>query len=407
MLHVQSGGVAIFVNTGSRNESSALNGISHFLEHMAFKGTASRGVEQINMDAERLGASVNAFTSKETTAYFMTGLGKHAGQFLEQLADIVCNSSFPEEEIERERDVILQEAVEYSEDPGSIVQELLDLAIYQHQPMGRPVIGTGQNINRFTRQDLVDYVQSQYTGANIIVAAAGKIDPEEINRLSERLLGGLPQGQKHVVQTPKHRGGVRTKKVNGVSQVYVNIGFPVSSMSLGQHHPTLVAAALFGMGMSSPLVHELRERQGLAYSVGSDVSIGDNYGTFIIDALTTPRQLTPLLESTARLLREHALNIDLAQLERARNQLSVEFVMSNERPFSLLERAVEHQMVFGRNLSDDELMASLEAVTATDVRLVFERMLEEQPAMSIVGKTDNKAYFKTFVSALRGVAPAP
>lgn len=400
MQHVQSASVGIFVNTGSRNEIPETNGISHFLEHMAFKGTTTRDVQKINMDAERLGASFNAFTSKETTAYFMTGLGKHSPQFLEMLADIVCNSSFPEDEIERERSIILQEALEYAEDPGSIVDVLLDQATFHQQAMGMQVIGTSANIHGFKRQDLVDYVTSQYTGDNIVVAAAGKIDPDLINRLSESLLMGLPAGTRHVVATPKHRGGIRTQKIAGVSQVFVKIGFPVSSMSMGHHRPSVLAAALFGAGMSSPLVNEIRERQGLAYSVGSSIDIGDNYGTFIIDALTTPRHLPQLMESTAQLLRQHAHSIDLEQLERARNQLAVEFVTSNESPFSLMERAVEHQLVHGRNVPDEEVLDSLESITATDVRLVFERMLEEQPSMSIVGKSDSKAFFKAFVAAL-------
>ena len=152
MPHVQSASVGVFLRVGSRDETPATNGISHVLEHMAFKGTATRSVQAINLDAERLGADVNAFTGKDTTGYFMTGLGRHAEQLLRMTADIVLNSTFPDIELQRELDVIRQEAIEYDEDPEDCSSELLDRAIWGDDPMGMPVIGTVANIEGFTRQ---------------------------------------------------------------------------------------------------------------------------------------------------------------------------------------------------------------------------------------------------------------
>src|SRR6478736_2188623 len=193
MPHVQSASVGVFLRVGSRDESAATSGISHVLEHMAFKGTATRTVQEINLDAERLGADVNAFTSKDTTGYFMTGLGRHADRFLAMTADIVLNSTFPQAELERELEVIRQEAIEYDEDPQESSSELLDRALWGEHPMGMPVIGTVKNIERFTRHDVVAHVQAHYVAEKTVVAAAGNFDIDDFLAKAERLFEGMPR----------------------------------------------------------------------------------------------------------------------------------------------------------------------------------------------------------------------
>src|SRR3954464_3943171 len=185
--HVQSASVGVFLRVGSRDETPGNNGVSHVLEHMAFKGTATRTVQAINLDAERLGADVNAFTSKDTTGYFMTGLGRHADQFLAMTADIVLNSTFPQVELERELEVIRQEAIEYEEDPQESSSELLDRATWGEHPMGMPVIGTVKNIERFQRQDLGAHVQAHFVAEKAVVAAAGNFDVDAFFALAGQL----------------------------------------------------------------------------------------------------------------------------------------------------------------------------------------------------------------------------
>ena len=175
--HVETVGVSVFVRSGSQHESARLNGISHVVEHMAFKGTHERDCQQINLDAERLGADVNAHTDKDHTAFQMSGLARDAGHFVEMLGDIVRHCTFPEAELERERQVILHEFMEDEDDALSTAYKLYDKTCFGAHPIGQPVIGTRRNIERFTREDLLDYVQRQYTGANTIVGIAGAIDP--------------------------------------------------------------------------------------------------------------------------------------------------------------------------------------------------------------------------------------
>lgn len=180
MPHVQSASVGVFLRVGSRDETPATNGISHVLEHMAFKGTTTRSVQAINLDAERMGADVNAYTGKDNTGYFMTGLGQHAQQLLRMTADIVLNSTFPEVELQRELEVIRQEAIEYDEDPEDSSGDLLDRALWGADPMGMPVIGTVENIEGFTRDDLVRHVKQHYVASKTVVAAAGHFDGKSV-----------------------------------------------------------------------------------------------------------------------------------------------------------------------------------------------------------------------------------
>src|SRR5436305_4746484 len=201
--YLDSVAVSVFVRTGSRHESRRLNGISHVVEHMAFKGTAARTCQQINLDAERLGAEVNAHTDKDHTAYHMRGLARHAGPFLHMLGDIVQHSSFPEAELERERQVILHELTEDDDDPMSTAYKLFDRACFGLHPVAQPVIGTRHNIERFTRAELLDYVQRQYTGANVVVGVAGRIDPSAVVREAEAAFGAMPAGAPNGGDAPR------------------------------------------------------------------------------------------------------------------------------------------------------------------------------------------------------------
>ena len=231
--HVQSASVGVFLRVGSRDETPRTSGIGHVLEHMAFKGTATRTVQAINLDAERLGADVNAYTSKDTTAYYMTGLGRHAGQFLEMTADIVLNSTFPEGELARELEVIRQEAIEYEEDPQESSSDLLDRAIWGGHPMGMPVIGTVENIERFTRTDLVGHVKSHYVAENTVVAAAGNFDVDAFLALGEALFAGMRSATTSAVPAAPpapapYVGHAMGQRFSQVSQVFLNLAYPVA-----------------------------------------------------------------------------------------------------------------------------------------------------------------------------------
>ncbi len=382
--HLASACVSVFVRTGSRDEGARDSGISHVIEHMAFKGTRSRSCQQVNLDAERLGAEVNAHTDKDHTAYHMRGLARHAAQFVRMLGDIVQHGTFPADELERERQVILHELAEDEEDALSIASRLFDKLAFGAHPLARPVIGARRNIERFTRDDLLGYVQRQYTGANVVVGVAGNIDASRMLEAAHDAFGAMPRGAEHAVTRPDPAGGVATHRQVGCGQTHMVLGFPIATLQ-EDDAAGIVAAALFGEGMSSPLMDELRERRGLVYYASCTAEVMDVSGQFVIEASTSPAQLDELVDAVMRLLAAHAEHIKAVDLERARNQIAVRNLGAQERPFRRIEDAAQDLFVFGRVRSRAELAARIEAVGAAQVRAVFRRMLAAQPALAAAG----------------------
>jgi predicted Zn-dependent peptidase len=384
MPHLHTAAVSVFVRTGSAHESAALNGISHVIEHMAFKGTAERDVQRINLDAERLGAEVNAHTDKDHTAYQMRGLANHATDFVRMLGDIVLASTFPEAELERERQVLLQEFAEDDDDPVSTGYKLFDRACYGLHAVAQPVIGSRRNIERFGRDELVRYVARQYTGANLIVGAAGAVDADAIVRAAEAAFGAMPQGQPNLIAAPTYAGAVRARALAGSSQTHVVLGFPIPSLR-DDDAAHLVAAAVFGEGMSSPLLARVREQRALAYHASCTADQFDMCGQLVIEASTAPDKIDEFLREVTGLLRTHAQAIDPVDLERARNQIAVRRLHDAEKPLRRLEDMALEVFVHGRLRMSGETLARLQAVTAEQVRAAFVQMLAAGPSASIVG----------------------
>ena len=383
--HLRSVCLSVFVRTGSAHESTRLNGISHFAEHMAFKGTRERSCQQINLDAERLGAEVNAHTDKEHTAYHIRGLAAHAERFVHLLGDIVLNSTFPEAELERERGVILQELLEDEDDGLSTAYKLFDKLCFGAHPLAQPVIGTRRNIERFTRDELLGYVQRQYTGSNVVLAVAGDVDPQAVARAAQAAFGALPRGEANAVAQPSYAGGTAARRMSGVQQTHVVLGFPIPSL-LEQHHAAVLAAAVFGEGMSSPLMDEIRERRGLVYYAACSADVMALAGQFVVEASTSPEHLDEFTAEVTRLLRAHAEAVGAVDLERARNQLALRNLDVQERPFRLLEESVQDLFVRGQVRSRTEWLQRIEAVRAEEVRATFERMLAAGASVAVAGK---------------------
>ncbi len=384
MPHLHTAAVSVFVRTGSAHESAALNGISHVIEHMAFKGTAERDVRRINLDAERLGAEVNAHTDKDHTAYQMRGLAGHASDFVRMLGDIVLHSTFPAAELERERQVLLQEFAEDDDDPVSTGYKLFDRACYGLHAVAQPVIGSRRNIERFQRDDLVRYVARQYSGANLIVGAAGAIDADAIVRAAEAAFGAMPQGTPNLVAAPSYAGAVRARALAGSSQTHVVLGFPIPSLR-DDDAAHLVAAAVFGEGMSSPLLARVREQRALAYHASCSADRFDMCGQLVIEASTAPEQFEEFLREVTGLLLAQARATDPVDLERARNQIAVRRLHDAEKPLRRLEEAALEAFVRGHLRAPGQALERLHAVGRAQVQQAFERMLDAGPSAAIVG----------------------
>ncbi len=409
MPHVQSASVGVFLRVGSRDETPATNGISHVLEHMAFKGTATRSVQDINLDAERLGADVNAYTGKDSTGYFMTGLGQHAQRLLGMTADIVLHSTFPDIELQREREVIRQEAIEYDEDPEDSSNDLLDRALWGDASMGMPVIGTVQNIERFTRDDLVRHVQQHYVAEKTVVAAAGQFDIDAWMAHAEALFASMPATADCAGSQPPEAcayvGQAVARRFTQVSQVFLNIAYPLppagpDTSPQRWRLAAALAANLFGGGMSAPLVDTVRERLGLAYTADATIDSGDAWINFVVHAVTTPDKVEALVRATGELLHAQAAAMDPVHLERAKNQLTVARVRASERPFATMERAVEDLFAHGAVTPLAETIALIDGIRSEEVREVFVQMLAHPPALSITGKGVSAKSAKQLAAAL-------
>ncbi len=383
---LETASVSVFVRTGSSHESRRDSGISHFVEHMAFKGTHERSCQQINLDAERLGADVNAHTDKDHTAYHMRGRAGDAASFVRMLGDIVQNSTFPEAELERERQVLLQEYIEDEEEPLSTAYKMFDKLCFGEHPLAQPVIGSRGNIRRFTRDDLLGYVHSQYTGANVVIGVAGRIGVDEVVREAEAAFGTMRPGRENSVLAPQYTGGIASRALSGSAQTHLVFGLPIPALGDDAHHASVVAAALFGEGMSSPLLDEIRERRGLAYYVSCSADVGELAGQFVIEASTSPEHVDEFLVEVRRLLALQAEAVDPVALERAANQIAVRRLRAAERPSRRLEDAALDLLALGRVRGRAELVERVAAVTSGDVRDAFARMLASREAVAIAGK---------------------
>ena len=377
--------VSVFVKSGSEHEGARENGISHFIEHMAFKGTRTRDCQRINLDAERLGAEVNAHTDKDHTAFHMRGRARDAGAFVAMLGDIVRASTFPQDELEREREVILHEFADDDDDAMSTAFKLFDAACYGRHAAARPVIGRRANLRGFTRETLRHWVERQYTGVNTVVAVAGSVDADDVIAAAAAGFGSMPRGEENRVAAPAFVGGVRSRALPGSSQAHLVVGFPVPALA-DEHAAFVVAAALLGEGMSSPLLDRLRERRGLVYHADCWTDVRASHGQFVIEISTAARHLREAGGEIARLLDEHLDATSRVGLERARNQSLVRSLLAHESPEKRLELAALDLFALGRVRSRDAVQDRIGAVRPVEVRAAFARMRSEGAAVGIAGR---------------------
>jgi predicted Zn-dependent peptidase len=351
---------------------------------MAFKGTRTRDCQRINLDAERLGAEVNAHTDRDHTAFHMRGHARDAAAFVRMLGDIVRESSFPRGELERERSVILHEFAEDDDDAMAAAFKLFDAACYGTHPAARPVIGSRANLRRFTRAELVRWVERQYTGVNTVVGIAGNVDFGDAIAAAEAAFGTMSPGTANRVAPPAFVGGVRARRLAGSSQAHLVIGFPIPALT-EDHAAFVVAAALLGEGMSSPLLDRLRERRALVYHADCWTDVRDGYGQFVIEASTAPRHLREAADEIAGLLAEHLGTTPRIGLERARNQAVVRSLLAQEAPEKRLEAAALDLFALGRVRSRAAVDERIGAVRPAQVRAAFARMLDAGAAVGLAG----------------------
>ncbi|HYF58042.1 MAG TPA: pitrilysin family protein [Burkholderiaceae bacterium] len=377
--------IGAFVRVGSRDEPAGLNGISHFLEHMAFKGTETRDARRISLEIERVGATMNAYTAKDHTAYHTVLLAEHMPVALDVLADVIRRSTFPPEEIERERQVILQELGDAADDPESIAQDEFDLKAFPRQAFGRPILGNPRFVKSVTREDFLGYLGAHYVAGNMVVVGAGAIEHDRFADEVERRFGDLRAGTAAAREPARYVGGYRHVD-DDYEQTSIALGWPVPARTDPAYPVYELLGELLGGGMSSPLFQSVREQRGLAYQIDAWTEGHDDCGMLQVTAGVAPRNLRVFFDVVCDELAGLGRRIAPEDLERTHNQQATHLARSLERPMELAETVARDLLVHGRVLSPDERIATAMAIGEDALAAAARDLLSRTPTLVLVGR---------------------
>lgn len=376
--------LGLWVQVGARYEPAALNGISHFLEHMAFKGTATRSAKQIAEEIENVGGHLNAYTARENTAYHARILENDVPLAVELIADIIQNSTFEEEELLRERDVILQEIGQSFDTPDDIIFDYFQETAFPDHPLGRPILGTPEIINKITRDDLKNYMAQEYTGNRMIFAAAGAVNHDHIVDLCQKNFTKTSTHPTATIKKASYQGGHFFDK-RKLEQVHLVLGFESCPAGHPDHYPVSVFSSLLGGGMSSRLFQEVREKRGLVYTIYSFKTAFQDSGLFSIYAGTGEHQVDELLPTIKDILIDFPKTLEDKEIERSKAQLKAGTLMSLESTSARCEKLAQHLMIYDRPISPEEVIEKVNAVTREDIIRVSSQLIEKKPTFAALG----------------------
>jgi predicted Zn-dependent peptidase len=395
MAHVETTSIGVYVGVGARHETKSQQGISHLLEHMAFKGTATRSAIQIAEEIEQVGGDINASTSLETTAYYARVLKGDEGLALNILADILQNSSFDPTELARERDVILQEIAATQDSPDEIAYDLIQDAAFPDQPVGRPILGTPASVTATTRDDLAAFLSARYVPSEMVVSAAGAVNHDDVVRHATAYFGGLVNNtQATTPEIPAFYAGGTRSSTRSFEQSHVMIGFEGPSYRDQAALTAQVFAGLFGGGMSSRLFQEIREKRGLCYSIYASAWGLKDSGMFQIHAATGQEMVAALIDVVGSELAKIAADgPTVREVGRAKAQLKAGLLMGLESSGARAEQMARHLMVHGRLIPSEELVARVDAVTVEGVQRLAAKLAASAPSVAVVGAGKKSASF--------------
>jgi len=373
-----------WVGAGTRHETPEVNGIAHLLEHMAFKGTERRSARDIAEQIEAVGGHLNAYTSRENTAFYAKVLSEDAGLALDIVADILQHPTFLEEELERERAVVLQEIGQALDTPDDIVFDYFQETAYPAQALGRPVLGESATVAGLSRAALCDYMQSHYGPGQMVLAAAGDVEHERFVTQVAEAFGDTAFGTNGATDPAAYRGGDRREN-RELEQVHLLLGFNAPGYLDDDYYALTLLSMLFGGGMSSRLFQEVREKRGLVYSVYSFHSAFLDGGLFGIYAGTGEREVAELIPVVCDELAKLTGAIDEEELDRARAQVKSSLLMSRESSSARAEQLAQQLLIYGRSLPVSEVLEKIAAVTAADLQGVAAGLLASAPTVTALG----------------------
>ena len=389
MPHVRSVSMGAWVGSGSRDESAELNGISHFVEHMVFKGTTSRSAQQIAREVDTIGGNLDAFTGKETVCFNIKVLDENVAPALDVLADLVLHPTFTPEDVAREQGVILEEIKMDEDNPDYLVHEIFTQNFWKNDALGRPILGTTKTVSGFGQQTLFDFYADRFTPRYMVFSAAGNLDHDEfVGQVAEQF-GGLAagRGEDGVKSAPVATPHITLKRKKSLEQVQMCLGVPAPPVNDASRYGVYLLNTMLGGGMSSRLFQSIREEQGLAYSIYSEMNPFRDTGSLCVYAGTsadkTEKLLRLTLEEFSRLKQEAVSDVEL---KRAKDQLKSNIVIGLESSGSRMANLARQQMYFGRFFGVEEISREIEAVTPVDVqRLAQELLRPEVMSLTLLG----------------------
>jgi predicted Zn-dependent peptidase len=391
--------LGLWIDVGTRHEAPEINGVAHFLEHMAFKGTERRSARAIAEEIEAVGGHLNAYTSRESTAYYAKVLKEDLPLALDILADILLHSSFEPGELERERAVILQEIGQANDTPDDIIFDHFQECAYPDQPMGRPVLGSPEIIRRLPREAIVTYLRDHYGAARMVLSASGNLDHARLVALAEDLLAAMP-AERPVTSEPARYAGGEYREDRDLEQLHIVLGFPGIPLGDPDYYAASVLATAFGGGMSSRLFQEVREKRGLVYSIHSFAHGYRDGGVFGIYAGTgedEAAELMPVLCDETMRLADGLAEVELA---RAKAQMKAGLLMSLESTGARCEQMAQHMLIHGTPFDPPDMVRRIEAVDAAAIGRVVERWRGGVPTLAALGPTSRLDDFERLRSRL-------
>jgi len=398
MPHIMSASIGVWVGCGARYETPREMGLSHMLEHMAFKGTARRTAKDIAVEIENVGGDLNAYTGREQTAYHARVLKDDVGLALDLISDILVHPSFDEVELARERDVIIQEIGQARDTPDDLIFDLLQEACYGDHAMGRPILGTEKTVASFQRSDLTDYLARNYRGGAMVLAGSGPLDHRQLVDAAQTMFAPIAPGAAPNPGPARFAGGER-RETDDLEQAHLAFAFPGAKAGSPEAITAQVFATALGGGMSSRLFQEAREKRGLCYSIYAFANAfrdGGLVGVYAGVSAENAGGIAPIVAGEIAAMASGATEEEVA---RARAQLKASVLMGLESPYARSEYVSSHLFTFGRVLSAEELTQRIEAVDVSAVRAFASTLMATgNPALAAVGPVKKLESHDTFAA---------
>jgi len=378
--------IGIWVKVGSRNESPGDNGISHFLEHMFFKGTTTRDAKALAMEIDSMGGELNAFTSSETTTFYVKVIDEYMHKGIDLLTDMFLNSTFPEPEILKEKQIIAEEIRMIEDTPSDYIHELFTRSIWGNSGLGLPVVGTLESIKGFTRDRILRHIKDYYRPDNIIIACSGRVDEDLVIETLNRTIGRIePRMTPNTLLSPRFKGGVSIFSKR-LSEIHLCLGLEGVPYSSEYRYAMHLLNTILGAGYSSRLFQKIREERGLAYSIYSYHQSFFDTGLWAIYAGTNEENLREVVDIVVSELKSLQVTITEAELQRAKGQLKGNLILALESTSSKMTNIARQEIYLGRYLSPQEIIKAVEGVTLDEVLELSRRLVDNKPvALTLYG----------------------